>query len=389
MNHYSLISIEHINQLIPALAAIKHRQAGLVNHDINVLIFIKPHIRLTEMNKKHVQSLIKSFGNCQLIEGADLFKNNRFVHQLPVRLRSRFLAKKIGQFKVTDFYFAHDISGDFWNQTLMHCFPTARRLCFGDALGLVYSREYINSHMFSFEPYARTLILNSLSRIKRHWMLPRKKRQLFAQQALLALPCDPGNDVLKQCELSIIDQQTLKHSVELMANSIPDYKAYSIEKSSEDSGCTLLLLSNFTESKLTTLENEILLYKSILNTHVDKGSRVVVKPHPACNHLIFNSIKQNLQQDYCIEVMDDNYRVLPIELAETLIRTCRILSVSYSSISIPFIYDKPVKHVLTNELIHRYFNKDRIKWLLESNTLYIHLAATLPDWDKKSVLAAG
>lgn len=144
--------------------------------------------------------------------------------------------------------------------------------------------------------------------------------------------------------------------------------------------CYLLMHSNFTESKLTTIENEIALYKEILSTHAQKGNTVIIKPHPAHNPELFLLIINALKEEYKIQIIDHQYNHLPIELAESLVMGCEVLSVSYSSISLPYLYDKRVKHVLTQELVNKYFSIEKMSWFIESNNLYISMINALPNW---------
>lgn len=144
--------------------------------------------------------------------------------------------------------------------------------------------------------------------------------------------------------------------------------------------CYLLMLSNFTESKLTTIDNEIALYEDILSKYATMGSTVILKPHPAHNPDLFSLIINTLKENYNIQIVDKQYYHLPIELAESLVQGCEVLSVSYSSISLPYIYGKQVKHVLTQELVNKYFSIEKMSWFIESNNLYINMINALPNW---------
>ncbi|KTD47626.1 polysialyltransferase family glycosyltransferase [Legionella quateirensis] len=387
MNNVSLISIDHINQLIPAYAALKYARIHKKFAEKPLVILTKPHIPFNTLKCAHIQSLMSNETNVILINGYSLFKYPKLMTYLPVRLRSRFLFSKLKKYTIDEFFFSHDISSDFWNQTLMHAFPYAKRICYGDALGLVYTQNYFTQLMYRIKNKNKIIVHNIFARIKRKFLYPAKTNQLMPQEAILAIPCDPGKDFLTQCKLSIINQKDLKHCVEELAATIPQFKTHMHDViSNSDKPCYLLMFSNFTESKLTTLEHEIALYQEILKTHAQKDSVIIIKPHPAHNPELFKQIIAALNEHYSIQIIDKDFYHLPIELAESLVQGCEVLSVSYSSISLPYIYDKKVTHVLTQELINTYFSIEKMSWFIESNNLYLKMIDALQHWTQEHEL---
>lgn len=381
MNKFSLISIDHISQLIPGLAAL--RCSNKKNNTLQkpVLILSKPHITLNSIKTTHINALINKEHHPVFICGHSLFQYPRLTTYLPVRLRAKILKRKLKKYQIDEIFFSHDISSDFWNQVLMQAFPKAKRICYGDALGLVYSQNYFSQLMYKITNKNKIILHNILAKIKRSLIYPGKKNQLQAQEAILAIPCDPGKDFLTRCTLSIISRNDLKQCVADLANCIPEFKTHMQDLiKNSPTPCYLLMHSNFTESKLTTIENEIALYKEILSSHAQKNSTVIIKPHPAHNSDLFLLITKALKEEYNIQIIDQQYYHLPIELAESLVLGCEVLSVSYSSISLPYLYHKQVKHVLTQELVNKYFSIEKMSWFIESNNLYLSMINALQHW---------
>ncbi|KGP63630.1 hypothetical protein EP47_03130 [Legionella norrlandica] len=381
MNNLTLISIDHINQLIPAIAAYRYNKTINNCPEKPLLILTKPHILFNSIKMSHIKALINNEPNSILLSGYSLFKNPKFITYLPVNLRAKLIRSRLKKYQFDELLFSHDISSDFWNQALMHAFPYAKRICYGDALGLVYTQNYFSRLMYQIINKDKIILHNILARIKRKLIYPGKKNQLQAQEAILAIPCDPGKDFLTQCKLSIVSKKDLKQCVADLANCIPEFKTHLQDLiKNTPSACYLLMHSNFTESKLTTIENEIALYKEILLAHAKKNSTIIIKPHPAHNPELFLLIINALKKDYNIHVIDQQYYHLPIELAESLVYGCEVLSVSYSSISLPYLYDKRVKHVLTQELVNKYFSVEKMSWFIESNNLYLSMISALQHW---------
>ncbi|MDI9817759.1 alpha-2,8-polysialyltransferase family protein [Legionella sp. W10-070] len=353
-----------------------------------MLVFTKPHIDFSPLAIKHLRQLLETVDSYILIQGNKLFSRPGLITKIPVRLRAKLIPRKLGKVSVSEILYAHDISSDFWNQTLMQAFPYAKRICYGDALGLVYSQNYFTSLMFGLRKNQRFSFNSSLVQLKRKFLFPTKKKQLLAQQAILAIPCDPGQDFLKQCQLLIPGKNEVKQCVLDLASALPEFKTYGnelIEKANKS--CYLFILSNLTDSKLTTIENEIALYKEILASQVNHDATIIIKPHPAHNSVIFQKIIRCLQEEYDIRVIKNDFNNLPIELAIHLIESCTILSISYSSISIPYLYGKNVRHVLSNQMIKKYFVEEKKDWFIESNNLFLNIIAKLPNWDQQSELS--
>ncbi|RUR20220.1 hypothetical protein ELY21_01505 [Legionella sp. km535] len=381
MKNISLISIDHINQLIPAYAALKYARLHNKLTEKPLVILTKPHIPFNSLKIAHIKAMMSNEAHATVIHGYSLFKYPKLMTYIPVRLRSRLLYRKLKNYSVDEFFFSHDISSDFWNQTIMHAFPDAKRICYGDALGLVYTQNYFTQLMYRIKNKNKIIVHNIIARIKRKFLYPSKNNQLIPQQAILAIPCDPGKDFLNQCHLSIINQKDLKHCVEELATTLPEFKNHMHEVINNSSKpCYLLMFSNFTESRLTTLENEIALYKEILKTHATIDSLIIIKPHPAHNPEMFQQIIAALSRDYTIQIIDKDFYHLPIELAASLVHGCEVLSVSYSSISLPYLYEKQVTHALTQELINKYFSIEKMSWFIESNNLYINMINALQHW---------
>lgn len=381
MSAISILSIDNISQIIPGYAAFKEIRNE--NNDVKnkLMVLIKPHVHFDAKKIAHVQAMVSNYKNTTLVVGDKLWKHPKLMAYMPAKLKAKFLYRKLKSFLIDEIYYSHDISSDFWNQALMHAFPKAKRICYGDGLGLVYTPKYFTKFMYQVRYNNKILYHNILARMKRYFLYPSKKNQLKPHRAILAIPCDPGKDFFPHCELSIIKKINLKHYVDEMITTLPKFKNYLQNLFGKDIiPCYLLIFSNFTESKLTTLENEILLYQEILAKHASKDSLILIKPHPAQNHYILKRILYALSEEYSIKVISEEFYHLPIELAEILIQKCKVLSLSYSSISIPYIYEKEVTHVLTQELVNKYFSQEKIKWFIESNNLYINMINNIKTW---------
>lgn len=366
-----LISLDHVHQIIPALTAFKYWQHK--NPCAKRFIFLKPHIKRSAEEHHCLTALLTSIAPFQLLNTQPWQQQWKYLAYLPVRLRLFFLAYAYKDHSITHIFYAHDISSDFCNQTLFHLFPKAERICYGDSLGLVYSYSYFQHLMFQ-QQGRRFSARHLIGSFKRFLVYPRPSKRLQAHHAILGIPCDPGGDFLTQCQLHIPPVSLMRLVTQDLSHSLPAFVHYQQTiLAMVKFPVFIFITSNLYESKLTSLKNEIALYQDILKTHVPPEATIILKPHPASSEKGIDSLMASLSLSYQVHVIPKQFLTIPIELAQIFIQKTRLLSISYSSISIPFLYERAVQHVLTEELIQHYFLPERQQWMLESNALFLSL----------------
>jgi hypothetical protein len=260
---------------------------------------------------------------------------------------------------------------------LMQAFPKATRICYGDSFGLVYSHAYFESLMY----YGLRSFTSFASKLKRKWILPRALHRLHPAVAILAIPCDPGMDFIMHCELKIPPKKLLHRTIVSMNKGLPDFSSYLKEIISQARFPLIILAtSNLTESKLCEQHNEIALYLDIIKAEVNSPATILIKPHPGSSQSTMNELASSLREQHDVIIFDKKYNALPIELAEELIKNSKILSISYASISIPYLYNSPVKHALSHDLITRYIYPEKQNWLNSNNDLYLKMINALKKW---------
>ena len=214
------------------------------------------------------------------------------------------------------------------------------------------------------------VLRNLLCRLKRKWTLPSKDRRLDAQYALPILPCDPGGDFLKNKTLLGVDNNNVLHVRNALSASVERHLSKAkLAATTNEKADFVILVGSYTESGLTTEERELALYNEVANLYIAAGSRIALKPHPVSSERKVARIRRELSSNYDVHIM--GYGELPIESMPALLADSKVISFSYSSISLLYLYNCKVLHVLNQSLINKYFPADARQWLGDSNKLYL------------------
>jgi hypothetical protein len=303
-------------------------------------------------------------------------------HNSRVMKKAKYLRGKFGQDAFAVVYYAHDISADFIAQSAMQAYPHASRVCFGDALGVVYSNDYFTGQTYpvgAVDALSRPIrtIRNLLFRLKRTCTLPSSKRRLEAEHAVLILPCDPNGDFLRGKQMLLVDKPSLTEVLNTLSESagVSVNGKYSTSAARQDTA--VILLGSYSESKLTTEDQERALYVQAVHKHIGKNQKIVLKPHPASRAEKALLIQKALSEAYAVEI--DDYDEMPVEYIPALAEFNCIISFSYSSVSLKYLYGIDVLHALTDEMIKTYFPLKSWLWMRNSNDLYLSQLIAISD----------
>ena len=376
----SLICLYYPQQLLPGLASVMsfRRHYGKdAKAPLTVLVWSHPATqnKTRERRLQAFKVLLGGFPWATLFFPEQSEVKAYLSHNSRVIKKADYLRGKFGQTAFVAVYYAHDISADFIAQSAMQAYPNASRVCFGDALGVVYSNNYFTNHTYpvnAAQAFSRPMrtIRNLLFRLKRAYTLPSRKRRLDADYAVLILPCDPGGDFLLGKELQSVDCETLHYVLDNLSNSA---ERRLIKQSCWDEGdansSVVMLLGSYSESRLTSDTQECALYVEAARLHISPGSKIILKAHPVSLPEKIALIKQALSSHYDTVVITNDD--IPIEAMSSLAKHYKILSFSYSSVSLLYLYGSDVVHAMNDDLINTFFPGETQHWIHESNALYL------------------
>lgn len=279
-----------------------------------------------------------------------------------------------------EFYYAHDSTGTACRR-LAAAYPSARRICIGDAFGMVYPADYVAGYQRSLLGRVRRR-LGAILRPGNY--LPAIRPDLAA----LILPVDPSGRGLVGIELACCSRQNFIAAIEFCharADGLREFMSDLLEGAGGGRPC-LLLTETYSESGHVSVEREIALYALIIRKHCAPGSLVLVKPHPLEDPGKTARIAAALGPEYDLHAMPSRYGRYPIELWRELVLASTVISTAYPVLSLKYAHGIDVLQPLDDEMIGTWFEPSAQAWTRDGLALYMEPLASLGDWDGKSVL---
>ncbi len=291
----------------------------------------------------------------------------RLSQNTRVLSKARYLRKKFADENFSAVYYAHDVSADFIAQAAMQAFPGAARVCFGDALGVVQSNAYFTRMTF---PLRSGRLQNLLYRLKRAWTLPSVRPVLDAEYVVPILLCDPGKDFMLGKTLVPVNAGVLGDIVDRMARSTHRHLTEKGRLPAELAGDrVVMILGSYSESGLTSEEQERAMYTEVAS-RLPLTSTISLKAHPVSGEAKISRIAEALSQKHPVTIVNSDE--IPIEAMPFLVKDTKVISFSYSSVSLPLLHGINVLHALDAPLIDAYFPDRSRRWMNESNELYLN-----------------
>lgn len=376
----SILCLYYPQQLLPGLAAVisyRRHHGTDVEAPLTVLVWNHPATerKTLERRLQAFKVLLEGFPWVTLFFPEQDEVKSHLSHNSRVMRKAKYLRGKFGQDVFVAVYYAHDISADFIAQSVMQAYPNASRVCFGDALGVVYGNDYFTNQTYpigAVDAFSRPIrtIRNLLFRIKRTCLLPLRWHRLDANYAVLILPCDPGGDFLLGKDLLTVDYESLNYALNNLSDSAERYLINQkclceIRRNTS----VIMLLGSYSESGLISDIKECAMYVEAARLHISPGSKIILKSHSASKSEKIELVKQALSLHYeTVVVINED---IPIEVMPSLAKHCNILSFSYSSVSLLYLYGIRVLHVMNDNFINTFFPQEAQFWMSESNALYL------------------
>lgn len=386
MNARGLAVLYFAHQAIPAIAAAhawRARQRLPADSELILLLDHPPGwppARIAEA-KALLDALASPFPFVRTMLPDAALQQRLVASSRPLRSSSRAVAGMLGDTPIRELYYPHDMT--FAPQILAYAFPDASRVCFGDALGVVYSRRYFEQ--ISFSPLRRALFrARRAAATALGWLPPFRD----AHAAVLVLPADPGGDYLAGKDLFVPAREDVRSLLVAMSAAVLGLADETARFLATPGPHFVMLLGNLTEAGITSADSEVELFRRAIERHAPAGASVLLKPHPGADPIRTQRLSAALP-GFRVSVFPQALVPIPIEIAFSLVERSTILSLSYASISLRYLYAKPVIHVLDQGLIDEWTLPGKRVWMSESNRQYLAILEALDGWDGSSPLLSG
>jgi len=276
--------------------------------------------------------------------------------------------------KVERIYFPHNLVSDTLD-VMRSEFPKSKMVCFGDGLGIVFSK-------LSFKAAKGNSKLSKIYRILNKIEILHQLK--FIDQYVLILPINHSGS-RKILENTVIPKKDkVLKLIHALCGSIKVEMVKFIHEYL-DSNSVVICLENFSATGTITLEREISLFIEIIKLHENEGKNIYIKRHPMQEDSKFNQIKDGLE-DFYLQELPNFLDEIPIELWPLSHFRGRIYAVGTVALSLTYLYGIQVTNPLNDRLIEKYFAPEY--WSLIKNDLDLMTKPLrgLGNWDGTSIL---
>lgn len=321
------------------------------------------------------------------------------AHQSPEEVALAF-RQRFGLGELDEFHYGHATVGCF-GQLAASVFPKARRVCFGDAFGLVHWRRvrlaYAGLDVGDLPRLAPDQAGEALS-----WACALRAqgrgglRQLLAMRemephlAALCLPVDQFGDYFDVAPLAVCPRELALGVLEDCAASAVELAGYIDGLLEALSGRPkfLLLTANFAEADDLPLERDVAMYAAVVRENCPPGSAILLKAHPGETLPRFQALRQALAPDFEVLELSRDFRRYPIEIWSRLVRACGVISLTYPSVTLAGFYGKDIIQPMSEAFIDRWWAPDKRPFRKVALTWNRGPAKNLEHWDGQSPLYA-
>lgn len=397
-----LVHLYSTPYLLSALAAVSSCHAQSDTHVVIVVHFPGASDAVHDEMRRIVEECSRSFPcvvRVLALTEVDIesMRTTNNVGACGVALRSR-----LGEPHFDEIYYAHDFIGNFMT-LVRQAYPGARRICLGDAFGMVYEHDFLLSYQRN-----RRMKLSSLFDAGSWWRMLRglgtrlrtrllgigtelgvdSAKQKMPDLACLVLPVDPSGHFLEKVPLEICPRHIFMDVVSRCVEAARTLRGYIDQLLIESlpGSRYLIMLENYAEAGHLQLEREIEMYCDIVRTHCPPGSTVFLKGHPNESSSRGERIGEILGSDFRVVSLDARFRRYPIELWRRLVHECRVISAAYPVLSLKFIYGIDVIQPMNDAFIERWFPRQVWRWLKDGLRLYMEPLKALHTWDGRTML---
>lgn len=259
------------------------------------------------------------------------------------------------------FYYAHDASSEHTAQAFMQALAAKRNICYGDSPGFLYPPTKPPAPAFDVSLRGlKHLFWFSRVNIDSEW--------LAAERALTVIDFDDLDRTLPGPEHSIIPTEILVQTLSTLKRFFAPVLQLEqeIATRSKTEPSWLLILSNFTSSKLTDESDELELYVQICRKYVTPGSTLFIKKHAGTPTTFIAQLIQQLD-NYNAKKLPDSLDCLPIEFLGHVLESCGIISVSSASALLSLLQAPHLIHALTAQNIDKFFRPAHKEYMTLAN----------------------
>jgi hypothetical protein len=286
--------------------------------------------------------------------------------------RIKAIQRLFGTSHYDEIFYPHDVVGHLY-QLLCLAYPDARRICFGDAMGIVFQKKF-RLGLLGLKPPT-----------------DQSNNSCRPDIAALILPVDQSGGFLEKVPLIVCRKDTVLEVIDECIQATPELQRYLRRLSKISRGRTrfLLLTENNAEAQFIDFRREIKMYIDLVVSQVEPNGVVFLKGHPGetlpRNEHLCHSLRGKVE----VVELDKRFKRYPVELFGDFLDGCKVICMSYPTLSLKYLYNIDVVNPADESFIKKWFNDWAWDSYINGIDLYKKPCKALASWNTTSALWSG
>ncbi|SLM30971.1 hypothetical protein MTBBW1_2560012 [Desulfamplus magnetovallimortis] len=152
---------------------------------------------------------------------------------------------------------------------------------------------------------------------------------------------------------------------------------------------TLFLTEPIYAGQFAAFDNAVTMHQKILEAYAPKGGTIIIKSHPMNFSNEDEVLIEKLSSKYNVIKISSKFTRYPVELFKPLIDKCEVISWSYATLSLMYLYGKKVLHGASDSFFEKYLFHDRVTCFKNGNILITAPLKNLSTWNENGPLYLG
>lgn len=299
--------------------------------------------------------------------------------------------------QASHFLYSHDVSSDAVH-ILCEAMPSARRVCLGDALGMVCDRTYqIELVVTGKKPSLQEMRRRKFKRLFKRIFDRRSivfNESIIPDLASLILPVDQTGTTLMGVKLHVPDKDLVLRILKRMSSSFAELnrflsKAVPVSSAPGNKPTLVLLMENIAEGGTMSFDTEVEMYASMIQGAAPMGATIILKGHPGETLDREAPIREILGDRFDVVAVPPEFKRIPVELWTEIVDRVEFISLSYPSLSLHYLFGKKVINPANDEFFKRWIDPKFWESYKDGLKLYQEPLRKIPTWNRNSLLVKG
>jgi len=325
---------------------------------------------------------------------------------------ARDFRAQLGLRDFSELYYFHDVMGVFFAM-LAQSYPRARRIAFGDTLGVVFERKFHLSqfgievpesiatpdparNQVTFWERLRAAVARKPAPTDQEYYtdlstLPFGTPGILPHAAALILPTDESGKLLSRIPWAVVQKKLVLELLDALISRCTALSEH-VDKllaGRESDRKYLLMTENNAEAQFLTFERDIEMYCAIIERHCVPKSVIFLKGHPAERLPRYDALRAKIGHKFDLVDFGERFKRYPVEFATRLVRECIPICMAYPTLSLKYLHGVDVIQPMDRAFIEAWYPQKLWDYLDKANQMMVVPTQRLATWNGAETLWNG